>query len=162
VDPDAANRAKGRYAAFAPYSSAPERYGLAALTGRATGAEQGAREQFQEVERLYRQAAGGADPARADALFSAWQNARVVQNAEEYYRIMYRGGASSWNLRDKHMTDTLDALAEHLTRRNKKPAKIVVWAHNSHVGDARWTQTGSPKEWNIGQLPASATRTKRF
>jgi erythromycin esterase-like protein len=78
----------------------------------------------------------------------------VVRNAEEYYRTMYRGGVSSWNLRDKHMADTLDALAEHLTRRNNngKPAKIVVWAHNSHVGDARWARIGGPQEWNIGQL----------
>jgi erythromycin esterase-like protein len=156
VDGEAARRARRRYAVFAPFHSEPERYGLAVLTGRASGAERDAREQFEEAERLYRQAMGtgpGANPARnADALFSVLQNARVVRNAEEYYRTMYRGGVSGWNLRDKHMADSMDALAEHLTRRNGRPAKIVVWAHNSHVGDARWTQTGDPDEWNIGQL----------
>jgi erythromycin esterase-like protein len=67
-----------------------------------------------------------------DAHFEAEQNARVVANAEEYYRTMYLGGVSTWNLRDTHMADTLDALAKHLGSRSK----IVVWAHNSHVGDS--------------------------
>ncbi len=151
IDPEAARRARRRYAVFAPYRDDAERYGLATMAGKASEGEREARAQFEELQKM--QPRGDADPARADALFSALQNARVVRNAEEYYRTLYRGGVSTWNLRDKHMADTLDALAEHLTRRNGgAPAKIVVWAHNSHVGDARWTQTGAPSEWNIGQL----------
>jgi erythromycin esterase-like protein len=75
-----------------------------------------------------------------------------VRAAEEYYRAMFSGRASSWNLRDRHMADTLDALAGHLTRQRGAPAKIVVWAHNSHVGDARATETAARGELNVGQL----------
>ena len=150
IDPAAARRARTRYAGFAPYRDEPDRYGLAVLAGEATGRERDVREQFEEVERLYRSAAG--DPARSDALFSVLQNARVVRNAEAYHRAQYGGTASSWNVRDQHMADTLDALAAHLSARRGSPAKLVVWAHNSHVGDARWARTGSPQEWNIGQL----------
>jgi erythromycin esterase-like protein len=83
--------------------------------------------------------------------FSAEQNARLVKGAEEYYRSMFQGRPSSWNIRDTHMTDTLDALDKHLSRLGKK-ARIVVWAHNSHIGDARATDMSSRGEVNIGQL----------
>ena len=75
----------------------------------------------------------------ADEFFFAEQNARLVKNAEEYYRSMFRERISSWNLRDTHMAETLDALVQHL---GAKDAKIVVWAHNSHLGDARATEMG--------------------
>src|SRR5207247_8199718 len=81
----------------------------------------------------------------------AEQNARLVKNAEEYYRTMFRGHVSSWNLRDRHMADTLNALVAHLDRAGGR-TKVVVWAHNSHLGDARATQMGRRGEWNIGQL----------
>lgn len=87
-----------------------------------------------------------------DEFFSAQQNARLARNAEEYYRSMFRGRVSSWNLRDTHMADTLDALIDHLQLRNGSPSKIVVWAHNSHLGDARATQMGDAGELNLGQL----------
>jgi erythromycin esterase-like protein len=87
-----------------------------------------------------------------DEVFSAEQNARLVKNAETYYRSMFRGRISSWNLRDSHMAGTLDRLGEHLTARDGAPAKIVVWAHNSHLGDARATQMGAAGEHNLGQL----------
>jgi len=86
-----------------------------------------------------------------DPILEAEQNARVVKNAEEYYRSMFEGRISSWNLRDRHMSDTLDALLAHFDRRLGR-ARIVVWAHNSHVGDARATQMGEAGEINIGQL----------
>ena len=86
-----------------------------------------------------------------DEFFFAEQNARLVKNAEEYYREMFRGRVSSWNLRDRHMTETIIALREHLATQNQ-PAKIVVWAHNSHLGDARATDMGARGEWNVGQL----------
>ena len=98
-----------------------------------------------------------ADYARRDGLvaedefFFAEQNARLAMNAEEYYRAMFRGRVSSWNLRDRHMVETLDALVTHLERR-VRPTKVVVWAHNSHLGDARATEMGQRGELNVGQL----------
>src|SRR2546423_7884300 len=87
-----------------------------------------------------------------DELFYAEQNALTVRNAEEYYRTMFDGRASSWNLRDQHMVDTLDALAGHLSQQRGEPAKIVVWAHNSHLGDARATEVVTQGQLNVGQL----------
>jgi erythromycin esterase-like protein len=83
-----------------------------------------------------------------DAFFFAEQNARLVKNAEEYYRSMFHERVSSWNLRDTHMAETLDALVHHLGAK----AKVVVWAHNSHLGDARATEMGQRGELNLGQL----------
>jgi erythromycin esterase-like protein len=87
----------------------------------------------------------------ADEFFFAQQNARLIRNAEEYYRSMFRGRVSSWNLRDQHMSDTLDELFAHLSH-HERSSKIVVWAHNSHLGDARATQMGDIGELNLGQL----------
>jgi erythromycin esterase-like protein len=86
-----------------------------------------------------------------DEFFFAEQNARLVKNAEEYYREMFHGRVSSWNLRDRHMTETLIALAAHLETQNQPP-KLIVWAHNSHLGDARATDMSRRGEWNVGQL----------
>jgi erythromycin esterase-like protein len=74
-----------------------------------------------------------------------------VNDAEEYYRTMFRGGSLSWNLRDQHMLGTVEALRAHLGE-PERPAKIAVWAHNSHLGDARATQMGQRGELNVGQL----------
>jgi erythromycin esterase-like protein len=87
----------------------------------------------------------------ADDFFYAEQNARLVKNAEQYYRAMYRGRTSSWNLRDTHMAETLESLVNHFALQ-KQSAKVVLWAHNSHLGDARATQMGQAGEWNVGQL----------
>src|SRR5207302_10365344 len=89
--------------------------------------------------------------AAEDEFFHAAQNARLVKNAEKYYRTMFEGRISSWNLRDQHMVETLDALVRHLDRQVGR-AKVVVWAHNSHLGDARATDMGEAGEWNVGQL----------
>jgi erythromycin esterase-like protein len=86
-----------------------------------------------------------------EEFFFAEQNARLVKNAEEYYRSMFRGRQSSWNLRDTHMVETIDALVSYLSRRGREP-KVVVWAHNSHLGDARATEMGTRGELNVGQL----------
>jgi len=86
----------------------------------------------------------------ADDFFYAEQNARLVKNAEQYYRTMFCGRVSSWNLRDMH-AETLDSLVEHFALQ-KQRAKVVLWAHNSHLGDARATQMGRAGEWNVGQL----------
>lgn len=87
-----------------------------------------------------------------DDQFYAEQNARVVKAAAEYYRSMFTGRVSSWNLRDEHMADTLDALAAHLSDRGGEPVKVVVWEHNSHLGDARATESAMRGELNVGQL----------
>ncbi|HKF94426.1 MAG TPA: erythromycin esterase family protein, partial [Gammaproteobacteria bacterium] len=86
-----------------------------------------------------------------DDFFQAEQNARVVKDAEAYYRSMFLEDVSSWNLRDRHMAETLDALVTHLERHGRR-AKVVVWAHNSHLGDARATEMGRRGELNVGQL----------
>jgi erythromycin esterase-like protein len=87
-----------------------------------------------------------------DAAFHAAQNARLVRNAEEYYRSMFSSRVSSWNLRDRHMAETLAELDGHLSRRLGRPARVAVWAHNSHLGDARATEMGEGGELNLGQL----------
>ena len=88
-----------------------------------------------------------------DELFYAQQNAQTVRNAEVYYRAMFGGRVTSWNLRDRHMAQTLQALLTHLDRHDgAQAARIVVWAHNSHVGDARATEVGSDGQLTLGQL----------
>jgi erythromycin esterase-like protein len=102
------------------------------------------------MSRLTAPAVGSKDP-EGDRAFDARQHARVVRNAEEYYREMHAGYVNTWNLRDRHMADTLDALAQHLRGRDGR-ARIIVWAHNSHLGDARATEARWRGEWNVGQL----------
>jgi erythromycin esterase-like protein len=104
-------------------------------------------EQLHEITR----AASRVDGHRDDDLFFAEQNARLVRNAEAYYRSMFRGRVSSWNLRDTHMMETLQALLDRGEQRGR-PLKVAVWAHNSHVGDARATEMGERGELNLGQL----------
>jgi erythromycin esterase-like protein len=87
-----------------------------------------------------------------DEFFDAEQNARLVRNAEAYYRSLFLSDVSSWNLRDRHMVETLEALIAYLERIDRQPAKLVVWAHNSHLGDARATEIGQRGEVNVGQL----------
>ena len=87
----------------------------------------------------------------ADEFFFAEQNARLVKNAEEYYRIMFAGQVQSWNVRDHHMAETLAELMKFLDR-TQPGARLVVWAHNSHLGDARATEMGERGELNVGQL----------
>ena len=88
--------------------------------------------------------------------FYAEQNAKLIIDAEKYYRTMFQGRVDSWNVRDKHMADTLFALTDHLSAQRQEQAKVVVWAHNSHIGDARATEMGTKGEWNIGQLVRQA------
>jgi erythromycin esterase-like protein len=149
VDPEAARRARSRYACFEHFHADSQAYGYAAAVGAAEPCEAEAVAQLVELQRS---AARYGDGAQAeDELFFAEQNARLVQNAEEYYRSMFRGRDTSWNLRDEHMAETFDALRLHLEKR-RPGARIVVWAHNSHLGDARATEMGSRGELNLGQL----------
>lgn len=155
VDPTAALEARRRYACFDHYGEDSQQYGYATGIGLSESCQQGVLTQLQELQQRafdYMQADGAS---AEDAFFYAQQNARLVKNAEEYYRTMFRGRISSWNLRDSHMAETLDALARHLSR-DGEPAKIVVWEHNSHIGDARATEVGSLGEWNVGELARKA------
>ena len=151
VDPEAAGRARYRYACFEHFGEDPQTYGYATSFGLREDCEREAVLQLVELRRHRQELLARGGLATEDEAFEAEQNALVVKNAEEYYRSMFEGRLSSWNLRDRHMSDTLDALLAHFDRRLGR-AKIVVWAHNSHVGDARATQMGEAGEINIGQL----------
>jgi erythromycin esterase-like protein len=151
IDPDAAKRARFRYSCFEDYGEDPQAYGYTASFNLNESCQQDVVNQLVELRRR------AIEYARRDGLlaeeeyFFAEQNARLVKNAEEYYRVMFRGHIESWNLRDRHMAETLQALVAHWERRTPRP-KLVVWAHNSHLGDARATQMGRRGEWNVGQL----------
>ncbi|HZI14441.1 MAG TPA: erythromycin esterase family protein [Myxococcus sp.] len=146
VDPAAAQRARQRYACFEHFGDEPQAYGQATSHGYADTCEDQVWAQLVDMQR--RGPLGARDE---DARFFAEQNARLAANAEGYYRAMYAGRHEGWNLRDTHMADTADALAAHLSRRGP-PARMVIWAHNSHLGDARATQMGEQGELNLGQL----------
>jgi erythromycin esterase-like protein/predicted phosphoribosyltransferase len=152
VDPKAAKRARSRYACFDHFADDAQAYGYATSLGAVESCEDEVVNQLLELQRQAADLAMQDGQLAEDEFFSAEQNARLVRNAETYYRSMFRGRISSWNLRDTHMADTLDELLDHLTRRAGEPAKIVVWAHNSHLGDARATQMGAAGEHNLGQL----------
>ncbi|MGI8467127.1 MAG: erythromycin esterase family protein [Pyrinomonadaceae bacterium] len=151
TDPEAASRARYRYSCFDHYGEDAQRYGYAASFDLSKSCETEVIRQLTDLrKRAYDYMNRDGFVAR-DEYFYAEQNARLVKNAEEYYREMFHGRVSSWNLRDRHMTETLIALAAHLETQNLPP-KIVVWAHNSHLGDARATDMSRSGEWNVGQL----------
>jgi erythromycin esterase-like protein len=145
VDPEAAAVARERYGCLTPWQKEPATYGRAVLTSGYRKCEQEVIDQCRELlqSRLEYVAQDG------ESFLDAAQNARLIASAERYYRIMYYGGAESWNLRDTHMFETL----EHLLEARGPQSKAVVWAHNSHIGDARYTEMGVVREeLNIGQL----------
>jgi erythromycin esterase-like protein len=150
VDPEAAKRARYRYSCFEDFGEDTQAYGYAAEFGLTQSCEDKAIEQLLELQRQAGKLSG-PDSTLEDEFFYAEQNARLVKNAEEYYRTMFRGRVSSWNLRDRHMAETLEALLGFLEQKQGR-RKIVVWEHNSHIGDARSTSMGEAGEWNVGQL----------
>jgi len=151
VDPQAANRARQRYACFDMYGEDVQAY------GHATGLHLGHSCENEVITQLIELRRNAAEYAHKDGRlveddhFFAEENARLVRDAEHYYRTMYRGEVSSWNLRDRHMAETLESLVGFLGR-GGSATKVIVWAHNSHLGDARATQMGVRGEWNLGQL----------
>ena len=150
VDPEAAQRARYRYSCFDHAAEDSQAYGYAASFGMAPSCEDAVVQQLREMTRH----AGELPPPAGlehDAAFHAQQNARLVRNAEEYYRTMFRARMSSWNLRDSHMVETLQVLDRYLGA-GGTPPKIAVWAHNSHLGDAGSTEMSDRGEWNVGQL----------
>ena len=154
MDPVAAARARQRYACF-DHTSADDgqAYGYAAAFGAGLSCEREAIEQLVELQRNAVEYARRDGLLAEDELFYAQQNAQTVRNAEGYYRAMFGTRVTTWNLRDRHMAQTLDALLAHLDRHpDGQPARIVVWAHNSHVGDARATEVGADGQLTLGQL----------
>lgn len=145
-DPDAATRARYRYSCFDQFGEDSQAYGYAAGFGLAESCEQAVVDQLVEMNRLITTEPGGHP--LPDAPFSANENAHLVRDAERYYRTMFGGHVSSWNLRDQHMAETLDRVLAYLG----PDSKIIVWAHNSHLGDARATEMGRQGELNVGQL----------
>lgn len=145
VDPEAAATARARYGCLAPWQDEPAVYGRAVLSGRYQGCEAGVLAQLSDLLGRRLDYASGDGEQFLDAA----QNARLVAAAEKYYRAMYYGSAESWNLRDTHMFETLN----HLLEAGGADAKAVVWAHNSHIGDASFTEMGVVREeLNLGQL----------
>jgi protein-L-isoaspartate(D-aspartate) O-methyltransferase len=144
VDPPAARVARHRYGCLTPWESDPAAYGHAALSGRYRVCER------EAVAMLRDLAARRLDYAQrdGDSAFDAVQNARLIAGAERYYRAMYYGSTESWNLRDRHMFETLEALLDF----HGPDAKAVVWEHNSHLGDASATEVGQRGQLNVGQL----------
>ena len=150
IDPPAAARARARYACLEPYERRSNDYAYALFEGKPS-CEAEVLEELREIQAHAASFAKIDGKCPEDEYFYAEQNARVVANAERYYRSMIDEEESSWNLRDTHMVDTLDRLREHLERRVGR-CKLVVWAHNSHVGDASATSMGRRGEINIGSL----------
>jgi erythromycin esterase-like protein/predicted phosphoribosyltransferase len=151
VDPDSATRARSRYACFDRFGGEMQEYGYAAGYGLTPSCEREVVTELLELHRRRSDYASRDGRVAADEYFYAEQNARLVRNAEEYYRTMFRGRAESWNLRDSHMAETLAELLPFLGKIHPR-AKVVVWAHNSHLGDARATEMGQSGELNVGQL----------
>ena len=145
VDPAAAKVARERYGCLTPWQHDPAVYGRAVLSERYRACEADMVATLRDLlaKRLKYAAHDG------EQFFDAAQNARLAAAAERYYRAMYYGSAESWNLRDQHMFETL----QHLLAHRGEQAKAVVWAHNSHIGDARFTDMGRVRgELNLGEL----------
>src|SRR5437870_10938289 len=151
IDPAAAKRARYRYSCFEHFAEDTQAYGYAANFGITESCERDVIEQLIELRRRAADYASRDGRVAQDEFFFAEQNARLVLNAERYYRSMFRGRVESWNLRDQHMAETLDALVTHLNSQGQS-AKVAVWEHNSHLGDARATYMADYGELNVGQL----------
>jgi erythromycin esterase-like protein/predicted phosphoribosyltransferase len=151
VDPEAAQRARERYAGFDQFGRDPQVYAYEAGMAGAEPCEEQAVQQLVELRDRTAALARGNGQNDVDEQFYGEQNARLVVNAERYYRAMFRGGVQSWNLRDRHMAATLEELTAHL-QRTSGHAKVAVWEHNSHLGDNRATELGQAGQLNVGQL----------
>ena len=154
VDPGAARAARARYGTLTPWQQDPAAYGQAVLTGRYASSEKAV------VTMLRDMLAARLEYALKDGerFFDAAQNARVVADAERYYRAMYYGSAVSWNLRDRHMFDTLNSLLDFYG----DASRGIVWEHNSHVGNALATEMSARGEFNVGQLCRSEFGTSAY
>lgn len=150
VDPEQAAAARRLYAGL-DHVRDPQDYGYEAAFGLRPPCRDAAAAMLIDLVRMAPSYLAEDGAEAQDEQFFAERNAYVVLNAEHYYRAMFGGRTNTWNLRDAHMVNTLFALRRHL-REGGRPGRIVVWAHNSHLGDARATQMGERGEWNVGQL----------
>jgi erythromycin esterase-like protein len=150
TDPEAAKRARYRYSYFDRFTHDAEANGLEAAMDIDKSSQDELVAQLREMQRQHFEKIRKEGLTPRGELFFALQNARLSQNAEDYYRAMFSGRTSTWNLRDRHMFETMEALAESIAM--IRPPKIVVWAHNSHLGDARATDVSNRGQVNIGQL----------
>lgn len=148
ADPEAASRARERYGCLSPWHAKPERYGREVMFGGQHPCEEAVARITRDLLEK-REAYAARDP---EGYLDAAQNARIVRAAEQYYRVMYRGSVESWNVRDRHMFDTL----QHLLGAGGEGARAVGWAHNSHIGNAAATAMGWEGEFNIGELARTA------
>lgn len=152
IDPEEAAAARGRYGCFGQFIGNPQAYGHAIASGRWDSCEQEVIAQLMQLQRNARRYVERDGAFDGNEYFSAQQNAELVRNAEEYYRAMFWGRPNTWNLRDRHMFEALEKLAAHLDTMLEREARIIVWAHNSHLGNAAATEMGRRGETNIGQL----------
>lgn len=161
-DPEAAKHAVYRYACFDHTAVDPQTYGYLTEAKLKKDCIQEVTEQLLEMQRIAYDKFHNEGFRESEGLFYASQNARVVKNAENYYRSMFESHETTWNIRDQHMAETLQNLISHLETNLDTPAKIIVWAHNSHVGDARATEMSERKEVNLGQLVRESFGTSSF
>ena len=150
VDREAARRARLRYSCFDHFGRNPQEYGYATTVGAMESCENAVVAQLVELQQKASEFLSRDGAVAAEEFFFAEQNARLVKDAEHYYRAMFRGRASSWNLRDRHMAETIENLVAHLN--GSRQPKAIIWAHNSHQGDARATEMSHYGEVNVGQL----------
>ncbi len=159
IDPASATAAKASYACFDHFGEDPQRYAWAAARAGSRTCADAVAEQLLRLRERRADWLQHDGPAAADEFFYAEQNARLAHNAEEYYRTMMHGHVESWNVRDRHMAETVEELRAHLRTRGRPP-KIVIWAHNSHIGDARATEMHEHGEFNLGQLVRERYRSE--
>jgi erythromycin esterase-like protein len=152
IDEEAASRARKRYACFQDVTFDPQTYGYLASLGVKKSCVNEAIEQLLEMQHQAFENVRKQKNSKKEEYFYAIQNARLVKNAENYYRNLFEGNELPWNVRDQHMAETVTILSEHLESIMDKPSKIIIWAHNSHVGDARATEMSERKEINLGQI----------
>lgn len=158
TDPEGARRARAHYSCFA-HTGRTRSSGRATSLGLSEASERQVRSELVQMrERILR----GTPAESAELLFEIEQNARLVKDAEEYYRMMLSDDVRAWNVRDRHMVDTLDAIAEHLDEKLGRPSRIIVWAHSWHLGDARATEMGKLGEISVGQLVREARGDDAF
>jgi erythromycin esterase-like protein len=151
VDPEAAKQARERYSCFDHFGEDTQAYGLLTRLNLSKSCEEEVVSQLVELRRRANDYVRSGGQLAEEEQFYAEQNARLVKNAEAYYRSVFLEEISSWNLRDRHMAETLDAVVAHLGRKGRR-AKLAVWEHNSHLGDPRATEMGQRGELNVGQL----------
>lgn len=161
TDPEAAKRARARYSCFDEFGGDTEKYAYATAAGVSEPCDDEVIQQMLELNRRWAKSDANGGLSEREAVFVAEQNARIVVDAEEYYRTMFRSDVKSWNLRDRHMAETITAIERHVSSIDSV-AKIVVWAHNSHLGDAAFTEMGRGGELNVGQLIREKFRKDAF